>query len=67
MFAGSEKGAESSCGMYSLIETAKQNKLNPYEYLHYIFKKAPLAETFEDWQSMLPWNISDKELKQAFF
>ena len=67
MFAGSEKGAESSCGMYSLIETAKQNNLNPYDYLHYIFKKAPLAESIEDWQSMLPWNISDKELKQAFF
>ena len=67
MFAGSEKGTESSCGIYSLIETAKQSKLNPYDYLHYIFKKTPLAETFEDWQSMLPWNISDKELKQAFF
>jgi len=67
LFAGSEKGAESSCGIYSLIETAKANNLNPYEYLHYIFKKAPLAETVENWQSMLPWNVTAKELKQSFF
>ncbi len=27
--------------MFSITETAKENGLNPYEYLTYIFKTAP--------------------------
>lgn len=57
LFSGSPEGAESSCAMYSLIETAKQNGLNPYEYLLKIFESAPLSETPEDWKKLLPWNI----------
>jgi len=33
LFNKSPKGAESSCGIYSLIETAKQNGLEPLTYL----------------------------------
>jgi len=43
--------------MFSLIETAKQNGLVPYEYLTAVFEKAPLAVTSEDWEKLLPWNI----------
>ena len=57
LFAGSPKGAESSCGIYSLVETAKQNKLNPYEYLRKVFTEAPLMNSREDWYQLLPWNI----------
>lgn len=58
LFAGSPKGAESSCGIYSLIETAKQNNIDPFGYLNLVFEKAPLANTEKDWESLLPWNIS---------
>jgi hypothetical protein len=27
--------------MFSLIETAKENELNPFDYLVYVFKNAP--------------------------
>jgi len=27
--------------MYSLIETAKENKMNPYDYLVWVMKQAP--------------------------
>jgi len=57
LFCQSVGGAESSCGMYSLIETAKQNGLVPFRYLMAIFEKAPLALTPEDWKKLLPWNI----------
>jgi transposase len=57
LFSGSPEGAESSCAMYSLIETAKHNGLNPYEYLVKVFETAPLLEKQEEWESILPWNI----------
>ena len=57
LFCQSPEGAKSSCGIYSLIETAKQNGLIPAHYLTALFEKAPLASTAEDWEKLLPWNI----------
>ena len=41
LFANTARGAKSSAVMYSLIETAKENGLNPYEYLVWVLKAAP--------------------------
>jgi transposase len=57
LFNKSPAGAESSCGMYSLIETAKQNGIEPLAYLRTLFEKAPHAASAEDWEKLLPWNI----------
>jgi transposase len=57
MFNKSPEGAESSCGMFTLIETAKQNGINPLKYLLAVFEKAPYADSLEDWEKLLPWNI----------
>jgi len=57
LFNKSPDGAESSCGMFSLIETARQNGLIPWNYLNALFEKAPYAESSEDWEKLLPWNI----------
>ena len=57
LFCQSPEGAESSCGIYTLIETAKQNGLVPAYYLTALFEKAPLASSAEDWEKLLPWNI----------
>jgi transposase len=57
LFNQSPQGAESSCGMFTLIETAKQNGLVPLQYLMALFEKAPLASSTEDWEKLLPWNI----------
>jgi transposase len=57
LFCKSPEGAESSCGMYSLIETAKHNGLVPLQYLTALFEKAPLASSPADWEKLLPWNI----------
>ena len=57
LFSGNPKGADSSCGMYFLIETAKLNGLNPFDYLHYVFSKAPLIYNNKEWEVLLPWNL----------
>jgi len=57
LMSGSPIGAKSSCGIYSLIETAKQNSLVPFYYLMALFEKAPNASTPEHWENLLPWNI----------
>jgi transposase len=57
LFSQSPEGAESSCGMFTLIETAKQNGLVPYNYLKALFEQAPLASSPEGWEKLLPWNI----------
>jgi len=57
LFNKSPKGAESSCGIFSLIETAKQNGIEPLIYLRELFERCPLANSTEDWEKLLPWNI----------
>jgi len=57
LFNKSPEGAESSCGMYSLIQTAKQNGIAPDKYLTTLFEKTPFASSREDWEKLLPWNI----------
>lgn len=41
LFANTPRGAKASAIVFSLIETAKENGLNPFEYLVFIFKNAP--------------------------
>ena len=50
-------GANASANLYSLIETAKANGVEPYHYLVALFKKLPLAQTADDYEQLLPWNI----------
>lgn len=57
LFSGSGKGAESSCFLYSLIETAKANDISLEDYLRCLFEKAPYADSKSDWEKLLPWNI----------
>ena len=41
LFANTARGARASAVTFSLIETAKENNLNPCEYLANIFRRAP--------------------------
>ena len=65
LISGSPRGATASCTMYSLIETAKLNGLDPFAYLHYVFTKAPEMKTSENWQSLLPENLTSEILTKA--
>jgi transposase len=57
VMSGSPAGAKSSCRLYSLIETAKTNGKNPYEYLKKVFEKAAGMKPGDDWGQLLPWNL----------
>ena len=57
LFSGSGNGARASCFILSLIETAKQNGIAPEDYLRCFFEKAHYAETENEWEKLLLWNI----------
>jgi transposase len=58
LFSASQNGAKASANLYTLIETAKANGLNPYEYLKQVFTQLPNAETLDDVDKLLPWNVN---------
>jgi len=62
LFAGHPNGAEAGATFYSLVETAKANGLEPYNYLRYIFEKIPLAQTDQDYRNLLPQFVDKNEL-----
>jgi transposase len=41
LFANSVRGAKSSAILYSIVESAKENKLKVFEYLTYLFEQLP--------------------------
>jgi len=65
LFNGSPRGAESSCTIYSVIETAKQNGLNPHAYLHYIFSEVPKITEAQEWEALLPQNLDPEEVNNT--
>ena len=62
LFSGTPEGAEASALLYSLIETAKANGLEPYAYLRYIFERLPLASSLAELEALLPWSITPEQL-----
>lgn len=58
LFAGTPAGAETSATIYSLVESAKANKLEPYKYLRYLFEKLPFAVTVDDYKKLMPSNLT---------
>lgn len=61
LFANTPRGARASATIYSVIETAKANGLNPFAYLTWLFEELPqLGATLnpEELDRMLPWSES---------
>jgi transposase len=58
LFADTVGGAKASANLYSLIETAKANGLDPYAYLCALFAAMPKATRLEDYEALLPWRIN---------
>ena len=54
LFCYSPAGAQASAIIYSLIETAKANSLNPMTYLETVFEGIRQGKSAEE---LLPWNI----------
>lgn len=61
LFSGSPKGAAASAGVYTLVETAKANGLNPTKYIQFILHDIPgtsFLEFPEFLDDYMPWNPS---------
>ena len=61
LFADTPAGATASARLYSLIETAKANGLEPYAYLARVFADLPAAIAAQDdvaIEKLLPWNVA---------
>ena len=58
LFANTPKGATGSAVMFSLIQTAIENGLDPYRYLTWLLKTASNADLTDSQivRTMLPWN-----------
>ena len=57
LFANTPRGAQASATIFSIIETAKENGLNPNDYLSFIFRNAPnwaIQNHTEKFESLLP-------------
>lgn len=57
LFSDTVKGAIASANLYSIVETAKANGVEPHAYLSLLFERLPHAKTVEDFETMLPWNV----------
>ena len=66
LFSGHPNGARASAALYSLIETAKANNLEPYQYLRYLFDKLPHAKSKDDYKALLPNGLAREQLTGAF-
>ena len=58
MFAKTPRGAQASAIVYSIVETAKENGLNPRAYLQYLFAQLPNRDRKDPaiWDDLLPWS-----------
>jgi len=62
MFADTVHGAEASANLYSLVQTARMNALEPYAYLRLVAAELPRAATLEEIEALLPHRLSAERL-----
>ena len=60
LFCDTVKGAESSAIVYTMVETAKANGIEPYAYLLHVLNKMPYCDTSpssKQLEALMPWNF----------
>ena len=64
LFSQTAKGASANADMYSLVETAKANGLDVFEYLSWLFRQITAANhnfTDEFLENLMPWSEQAQE------
>lgn len=58
LFTNTPKGAKASAIIYSIVESAKENELNPRKYLQFLFEKLPnmYINDPNTLDELLPWS-----------
>ena len=57
LFSDTPAGAHASAVIYSLVQTAKANGVEPYTWLRRVLRDLPAAQTVEAVEALLPWNL----------
>ena len=57
LFSDTPAGASASAIIYSLVETAKANGVEPYTWLRHVLEHLPAAQTADEMDKLLPWNF----------
>ena len=63
LFCNTPNGAKTSAVLYSIIETCKDNNVNPFDYLTFAFRNAPnwdISNHPEAVERLLPWKYNDQ-------
>jgi len=62
LFSDTPAGAEASARLYSMVETAKANGLEPYTWLLKVMRGLPEARKSGNWEHLMPWNLKAEDL-----
>jgi len=57
LFADTVAGANASANIYSIVETCRAHRIDPYRYLTWLFQRLPLANTVDEYDALLPWKM----------
>jgi transposase len=57
LFLGSDRGGERAAAIYTLIEAAKLNGLNPEAYLAAVLDRMARGHPINRLDELLPWNF----------
>ena len=65
LFAGSKAGGERAAQLYSVIETAKLNGLEPQAYIADVIEKIAQGWPASRWGELMPWNWQPEPARLA--
>jgi hypothetical protein len=55
LFSNTASGAKASAILYSIIETAKANDLNPVKYVEHLLTEIPKRNEDDSLEALMPW------------
>ncbi len=68
LFSYDASSAQASANLFSLVTTCRINDIEPYAYLNHLFEHLPAADTVEQIETLLPWNVKallDEQKKKS--
>jgi transposase len=66
LFSDTSRGAHASANMFSLIETCKEHRIEPYAYLRYVLTQIPNAKSTQELEQLLPYRCDSAVLAKQW-
>lgn len=58
LFADSVDGGHATAVLTTMVRSALANKLDAYQYMVHVLEQLPYAQTEDDFQALMPWNVA---------